>query len=64
MSENNKWKKPSNPPPPLFLGEKERNLVKQVNDELLERIIGQQITYLPRNIPYNQRLKGTKAAIY
>lgn len=44
---DNKWVKPSSPPPPLFLGEKERNLVKQVNDELLERVIGQQITYLP-----------------
>ena len=42
---DNKWSKPSNPPPPLFLGEKERNLVKQVNDELVERIIGQQLLY-------------------
>ena len=47
MSDDNKWSKPSNPPPPLFLGEKERDLVKQVNDELLERVIGQQILYLP-----------------
>ena len=31
----------------LFLGEKERNLVKQVNDELIERVIGQQILYYP-----------------
>ena len=46
MAEN-KWEKPSNPPPPLFLGEKERNLVKQVNDELMERVIGQAITYFP-----------------
>ena len=46
-NDNNKWSKPSNPPPPLFLGEKERDLVKQVNDELLERVIGQQILYLP-----------------
>lgn len=45
--DDNKWSRPSNPPPPLFLGEKERNLVKQVNDELLERVIGQAITYLP-----------------
>jgi hypothetical protein len=29
------------------LGEKERNLVKQVNDELIEKIIGQQILYYP-----------------
>ncbi len=35
------------PPPPLFLGEKERNLVKQINDELIERVIGQAIVYYP-----------------
>jgi hypothetical protein len=52
MSEDNKWTKPSNPPPPLFLGKKERDLVKQVNDELLERIVGQQITYLPISMDY------------
>ena len=33
------------PPPPLFLGEKEKNLVKQVNDEIIERVVGQQILY-------------------
>jgi hypothetical protein len=44
---DNKWSQPSNPPPPLFLGEKERNLVKQVNDELIERVVGQQILYYP-----------------
>jgi len=43
----NEWKRPEQPPPPLFLGEKERNLVKQVNDELIEKIIGQQILYYP-----------------
>jgi hypothetical protein len=32
---SNEWKRPKAPPPPLFLGEKERNLVKQVNDELV-----------------------------
>ena len=42
-----KWSQPDNPPPPLFVGEKERNLVKQVNDELIERVIGQQIAYYP-----------------
>jgi hypothetical protein len=40
-------KQPEAPPPPLFLGEKERNLVKQVNDEIIERVIGQTITYYP-----------------
>jgi len=43
----NKWTRPSSPPPPLFLGQKERNLVKQVNDELIERVIGQTIVYYP-----------------
>jgi hypothetical protein len=42
-----KWSQPDAPPPPLFVGEKERNLVKQVNDELIERVIGQQIAYYP-----------------
>mgnify|MGYP003150245627 FL=1 len=41
----NEWKKPEAPPPPLFLGKKERDLVKQVNDELVEKVIGQQILY-------------------
>jgi hypothetical protein len=42
---DNKFNRPISPPPPLFLGEPERNLVKQVNDELIERVIGQQILY-------------------
>ena len=44
------WKQPEAPPPPLFLGKKERDLVKQVNDELIERVIGQQILYYPIDI--------------
>jgi len=43
----NKWEQPEAPPPPLFLGEKERNLVKQINDEIIERVIGQTIVYYP-----------------
>tara|TARA_R110000744_G_scaffold119070_1_gene222194 strand:+ start:2125 stop:2613 length:489 start_codon:yes stop_codon:yes gene_type:complete len=42
---SNEWKKPPAAPPPLFLGKKERDLVKQINDELIEKIIGQQILY-------------------
>ncbi len=42
---SNEWNRPAQPPPPLFLGEKERNLVKQVNDELIEKVIGQQLLY-------------------
>tara|TARA_R100000008_G_C3585463_1_gene171914 strand:+ start:2262 stop:2756 length:495 start_codon:yes stop_codon:yes gene_type:complete len=46
-SEEKKWSQPNSPPPPLFLGEKERDLVKQVNDELIERVIGQVVAYYP-----------------
>ena len=46
----NKWGQPAAPPPPMFFGEKERDLVKQVNDELSERVIGQTIAYYPINI--------------
>ena len=44
---NNKWDQPDAPPPPMFFGKKERDLVKQVNDELAERVIGQPIAYYP-----------------
>jgi len=44
---NNKWSQPDSPPPPLFTGEKERNLVKQINDEVIERVIGQTVLYYP-----------------
>ena len=42
-----KWDQPAAPPPPLFFGKKERDLVKQVNDELSERVVGQPIAYYP-----------------
>ena len=47
---SNEWNQPSAPPPPLFLGKKERDLVKQVNDELIERVIGQTVAYYPIDI--------------
>jgi hypothetical protein len=50
MSEDNKWKKPAAPPPPMFFGKKERDLVKQVNDEIIERVVGQQVLYFPIDI--------------
>lgn len=46
----NKWSQPQAPPAPMFFGKKERDLVKQVNDELSERIIGQPIAYYPISI--------------
>jgi len=44
---NDRWKQPDQPPPPLFVGKKERDLIKQVNDELIERVVGQQVLYYP-----------------
>jgi len=51
-SEKNKWSQPDSPPPPLFLGEKERDLVKQFNDELIERVIGQVVAYYPIDLQH------------
>ena len=51
---SNEWSQPSQPPPPMFLGEKERNLVKQVNDELIERVVGQQVLYYPISMEHTQ----------
>jgi len=47
-----KWAQPTQPPPPLFTGKKERDLVKQVNDELIERVIGQQVLYYPISLEH------------
>jgi len=52
MSDENKWSQPSNPPPPLFTGKKEKDFVKQVNDELIERVIGQVIAYYPIDLEH------------
>jgi hypothetical protein len=49
---SDKWGKSAQPPPPMFLGEKERDLVKQVNDEIIERVVGQQILYFPIDIEH------------
>lgn len=49
---DNKWEQPDAPPAPLFTGAKERDLVKQVNDELIERVIGQTIMYYPISREY------------
>jgi hypothetical protein len=44
---SDEWSQPDAPPPPMFTGKKERDLVKQVNDELIERVIGQTVAYYP-----------------
>ena len=52
MSEDNKWSQPDSPPPPLFTGQKEKDFVKQVNDEIIERIVGQTIIYYPVSLEH------------
>ena len=50
--QDNEWSQPAAPPPPLFTGKKERDLVKQVNDELIELVIGQQVVYYPISVEH------------
>lgn len=52
MSEDNKWSQPKAPPPPLFTGKKEKDFVKQVNDEIIERVVGQTIAYYPISLEH------------
>tara|TARA_B100000287_G_scaffold236633_1_gene222763 strand:- start:2040 stop:2525 length:486 start_codon:yes stop_codon:yes gene_type:complete len=51
---DNKWNQPGSPPPPLFTGDKEKKLVKQVNDEVIERVIGQTIIYYPISLEHTK----------
>jgi len=39
-------------PPQLFTGPKEKDLAKQINDEINERIIGQQLAYYPISVEH------------
>ena len=50
---DNEWKQPDAPPPPLFVGEKEKRLVKQINDEVIERIVGQTVLYYPVSVEHS-----------
>ena len=52
MSDDNKWEQPAAPPPPLFTGKKEKDLVKQVNDEIIERVVGQTVVYYPISLEH------------
>tara|TARA_R100001082_G_scaffold76178_2_gene44261 strand:- start:1472 stop:1963 length:492 start_codon:yes stop_codon:yes gene_type:complete len=52
VAKKNKWTQPNNPPPPLFTGKKERDLVKKINDEIIERVIGQTVLYYPISLEH------------
>ena len=47
------WSRPANPPSPLFFGAKERNLVKQINDEITEYVLPQVIIYYPISMKHS-----------
>ena len=51
---DNEWSQPASPPPPLFTGKKEKDFVKQVNDEIIERVVGQTILYYPVSLEHTQ----------
>ena len=51
---DNEWSQPASPPPPLFTGKKEKDFVKQVNDEIIERVVGQTIVYYPISLKHTQ----------
>ena len=52
MSEDNKWSQPNQPPPPLFTEKKEKDFVKQINDEVIERVVGQTVAYYPISLEH------------
>lgn len=42
---DNEWTRPAAPPAPLYFNKKERDFVKMINDEIIERVIGQTVLY-------------------
>ena len=50
--DDNKWSQPESPPPPLFTGQKEKDFIKQVNDEIIERVVGQTVIYYPVSLEH------------
>ena len=57
---SDEWKQPETPPAPLFTGKKERDLVKKINDEIIERVIGQTILYYPISMEHTSSASTTK----
>ena len=54
MSDENKWDQPASPPPPLFTGQREKDYIKQVNDEIIERVVGQTVLYYPISLEHTK----------
>lgn len=51
---SNEWEREPAPPPPLFTGKKEKDLAKQIGDEVLERVVGQQVLYYPISVEHTK----------
>ena len=49
---DDKRTRPDAPPHPLFTGQKEADFVKQINDEVIERVVGQQVLYFPLDLEH------------
>jgi hypothetical protein len=48
-----KWSQPAAPPGPVFFNKKERDFVKQVTDEVIERVVAQRVAYYPLNLEHS-----------
>jgi len=47
------WAQPTAPPGPLFFNKKERDFVKQVTDEVVERVVAQPILYYSLSLEHS-----------
>ena len=49
----NKYSRPDAPPGPVFFNKKERDFVKQVTDEVTDRVVAQPVAYYPLSIEHS-----------
>tara|TARA_R100001460_G_scaffold25291_1_gene50870 strand:- start:415 stop:909 length:495 start_codon:yes stop_codon:yes gene_type:complete len=49
----NKYSQPLAPPGPVFFNKKERDFVKQVTDEVTDRVVAQPVAYYPLSIEHS-----------
>jgi len=50
VADDEKYEKQDAPPPPLFLNQPERDFTKQISDEIVERVIGQDVFYFSLDV--------------
>ncbi|MCK9596357.1 hypothetical protein M0R19_04195 [Candidatus Pacearchaeota archaeon] len=61
---SNEWERAEAPPPPLFTNEKERDFSKQISDEVVERVVGQNVLYYPISVEHTNFHSLYGEAIY